>query len=657
SVLDPSVSDPAVLDPAAFGFAVTKGAVAGYVQDSLCATCHIELFESYQAVGMAQSFARPAHAVVVEDFEAPPYYHPASNRYYEMRRTAAGGLVMARWQLDAAGRPVHRVEQEVDWVMGSGHTSRVYLYQTAGGELFQLPLAWYSQGQGWGMAPGFDAPVHEGLTRRVRRECMFCHNAYPEVTDGADVYGAPQTFPAELPEGTGCQRCHGPGAEHVARVFSGRYVVEEIRAAILNPSHLTPKLRNDVCYQCHMQPTVELMGVRRFKSSDYDFRPGESLDDYLVLLDAEAADQDRSERFEINHHPYRLEQSRCFTQSQDLSCLTCHDPHRKVPEAEQAAHYRRACLSCHQLEACGAQSMEAAALGALGAGSVDLGDCAACHMPSRRTQDVVHVAMTDHKIQRFPAGQDLLASLAERNPILVDLDFLRPAHAPPPAEGEIYRTAAVLRAGGGADIADRLQKLLAASPIDSPGPWLDLARARVQQRNWRAATAALDAVASRLGEGHAAWPAVIGWRAMAAAGEGRVTAAIRLFERALETGDDPGLLYNFGVVLAAADRWTDAERHLERVVELRPHHLPARFYLGRLAWAQDRPDDAAAHFRRALTSDPGHGASYLLLGRVQMEKGLREQALETWRLGLALARDSDALQQALEDEMGSAAGA
>ncbi|MEO1368693.1 MAG: hypothetical protein AAFX50_16080, partial [Acidobacteriota bacterium] len=340
--------DPAALDPTALGVAVTGGAAAGYVEDRLCATCHGELFESYQDVGMARSFARPQGARVVEDFDVPPYFHAPSNRYYAMRRTPGGGLTMERWQVAAGGERVNAVEQPVDWVLGSGHTSRVYLYRTAGGELYQLPLAWYSQGQGWGMAPGYDAPVHEGLTRRVRRECMFCHNGYPDVPSGSDRYGAPQTFPVELPEGTGCQRCHGPGGEHVARVFAGRFKVEEIRDAIVNPAHLSPKRRNDVCYGCHMQPTVELMGVRRFGRSDYDFRPGQSLDDYMVMLDAEAADQARSERFEINHHPYRLEQSRCFTESVDLSCTACHDPHRKVPAAERAAHYRRACLSCHQ---------------------------------------------------------------------------------------------------------------------------------------------------------------------------------------------------------------------------------------------------------------------------------------------------------------------
>src|SRR5260370_36176261 len=43
-------------------------------------------------------------------------------------------------------------------------------------------------------------------------------------------------------------------------------------------------------------------------------------------------------------------------------------------------------------------------------------DCVAGHMPKRRTEDVVHVVMTDHLIRRRPPSHDLLAELVERHP-------------------------------------------------------------------------------------------------------------------------------------------------------------------------------------------------------------------------------------------------
>ena len=59
------------------------------------------------------------------------------------------------------------------------------------------------------------------MGRRVRRECMFCHNAYPDVPAGSDVYGARPAYPSELPQGIGCQRCYGPGSGHVGQALSG----------------------------------------------------------------------------------------------------------------------------------------------------------------------------------------------------------------------------------------------------------------------------------------------------------------------------------------------------------------------------------------------------------------------------------------------------
>ena len=40
-------------------------------------------------------------------------------------------------------------------------------------------------------------------------KCMVCHNAYPDVERGSDLHGEADLYPAELPEGIGCQRCHG----------------------------------------------------------------------------------------------------------------------------------------------------------------------------------------------------------------------------------------------------------------------------------------------------------------------------------------------------------------------------------------------------------------------------------------------------------------
>ena len=361
----------------------------------------------YAKTGMARSLSVAGADVAIEDFSRARGAHAASKRQYAFS-LEGDDYLFRRHQVDDAGNEINVFEQKVDWILGSGNKSRSYLYQTASGEIFQLPIAYYTDEKMWYMAPGYDRAVHEGVSRDVKRECMFCHSDYPEYAEGSDSYGAAAVYPNDLPEGIGCQRCHGPGEAHLQAATSDAANVEKLRSTIVNPARLDARRRDDVCYQCHMQPSVALFGVRRFGRGDYSFQPGELLSDYRVEMDPVDASQPRTERFEINHHPYRLEQSRCFQESAGaLSCVTCHDPHREVPQTKRVEHYRAVCEKCHEPESY-------AGVHAMANPSVESVDCVSCHMPQRRPQDVVHVAVTDHLIRRSPGGPGT-AGVVERD--------------------------------------------------------------------------------------------------------------------------------------------------------------------------------------------------------------------------------------------------
>lgn len=586
------------------GIHVTTGAAAGYVADSECQTCHAGLYASYQHVAMARSFRR-ATATNAPEARQARYLHAASGQTFELDRV--GETLLFRRYLDGpGGERRHLFETAVSWILGSGNHARVYLYQTPEGELYQLPLAWYGQTNTWGMAPGFDRPDHEGVTRRVKRECLFCHNAYPEVPTGSDVYGEPPLFPAELPEGLGCQRCHGPGAAHLQAAYAEESSMAEVREAIVNPGKLAPERRDDICFGCHLQPSVALPGVRRFERADYSFRPGEPLSSYLVQVDVEEDGKSRHERFEINHHPYRLRQSRCYEASgARLSCLTCHDPHRKVPVAERAAHYRAACLSCHQPKEGDFRHPPLV--------TSETSDCVSCHMPQHRPQDVVQVLMTDHLIRRQPAGPDWVAPRAESEPVLTAVTLTDGAAAPTARLGEIYRTVAVLRASYQKEAAARLERLVEDEHPASAAPYLDLAEALMLGRRFDRAASLLTSLLGRVPEPYAAraWLGLTRFQA----GE-RLAARLEL-ERAIAPPDgsvasrearkfQPEARFNLGLVLLAQDQPALARSHLEAALAERPNLASAWYYLFVANRALGRNTEARVALERCLAIDPNH---------------------------------------------------
>lgn len=587
------------------GIRVTTGAAAGYVADRECRTCHVSLWDSYQDVAMARSFRKATAANAPEVREAK-FFHQTSGQRFELEAVGEK-IVFRRQAVGPRGESLPAFETEVSWILGSGNHSRTYLYQTPAGELYQLPLAWYGQTQRWGMAPGYDRPDHDGVIRRVRRECMFCHNAYPEVPAGSDAYGEPPLFPTELPEGLGCQRCHGPGAAHLEAAYAESTTMAEVRAAIVNPGKLAAERRDDVCFGCHMQPSVALPGVRRFERHDYSFRPGEPLSSYLVQVDVEEEGRSRAERFEINHHPYRLRQSRCFEASGTrLSCLTCHDPHRKVPAAERAAHYRAACLGCHAPEGTSFRHPAVAAPGLDPAGS---SDCVSCHMPQHRPQDVVQVVMTDHLIRRQPGGPELLAPRTESDPVLIDVRLTDGPAAPAGRLGELYRALTVARSSRQKEAVDRLDQLLTDERLDSPVPYLDLAESLLLGRRFERAGTVLEALLPRFPE----LPQLQAWLGLVKLQAGQPLAARQLLERAIAPRGNPSApsfqpeaRFNLGLVLLAQDEPALARTHLEAAVAERPNQAAAWYYLFVANRALGRSAEARAALERCLAIDPNH---------------------------------------------------
>ncbi|HEV7920421.1 MAG TPA: tetratricopeptide repeat protein [Thermoanaerobaculia bacterium] len=577
-------------------------AAPGYTGDAACASCHADIARSYQQVGMSRSFSRPRRETLIEDL-GKELVHARSKQTFQLV-WKEGRLLFRRYERDADGKPVHLLEQPVDWILGSGDHARIYLYQTPEGELYQLPIAWYAQTKSWGMAPGYDRADHDGVSRRVRHECMFCHNAYPDLAESRDGYWRSQAFPKQLPEGIGCQRCHGPGAAHAAAMSAGKS-----DDTIVNPARLSPQRGNDVCNQCHLLPAVAVQGARRLGRDVYSFRPGQALSDYALPTDITAAG---GERFEISHQAYRMEQSRCFRESGDrLSCLSCHDPHRAIAPAERAAHFRKVCLGCHETMSAGGKEHAPGTRA----------DCTSCHMPKRRTQDVVHVVMTDHRIGRYGDVSKLLDPLGESEPEVENVQLYDPAAVSKPAERDLYRLMPLLRTGHTSDPRLVQRFAQAAAAMEEVEPLLDLANVQSSRQQWPSLERTAKTVLWRA----PSQPLALAWLGLAQQGEGKQEEAVASLRRAVALAPErAGLHMNLALALIRNGREEEAIKELERATALRPNLAAAWLQLAELRARRKELPAAIEAYERTLAIEPGDKRAALGLSRAMLATGRGE---------------------------------
>jgi predicted CXXCH cytochrome family protein len=562
---------------------------------------------------MGRSFYKARAANMVEDFlRRNTLYNRASDRYYTMMARGSE-WVERRHQIGFDGKEANVVEAAIDYVIGSGNHARSYLHRAASGSLVELPVSWYTEKGGyWEMSPGYDRADQQDFRRVIGSDCLFCHNGYPR---------------GELAEGIDCQRCHGPGSRHADLAGSGKARAEEIRRAIVNPKRLGRERQLDVCMQCHLETTSRPLPhvIERYEHGAFTYRPGEALGDYFIHFDrAGAASEDR---FEIAHAGYRLRRSACFLKSQ-MTCTTCHDPHNVPRGAEAVRQYVAVCKSCHA--------------GAHRASE----DCVECHMPSRRTDDAVHVVMTDHWIRRRAEGTGATGFTDHEKRWSVPLEVV--AYYPVRAE-ELYLALAQVQ--DGANLEAGIPRLKAA--IEKAGAacraefYFELGRAYVNagrpedavpwfeealRRGYGAAREELGAALVAAGQYQRAVEALQGSNGPAAKSNlgnallrlGRLDEA----QRVLEGVDAPEALNLSGLVLVARGDRASAERAFREAIRLQPDLAAARANLGNLLAARRAYREAAFHYQRAVASDAGNAETHYRYGLALMLSGDNRKAIE-----------------------------
>lgn len=346
---------------------------AKYVGKDACQKCHQEIYNDYLQTGMGKSWYRPTKNNMIEQWGSVVLDHYSGYAY------------RAYWEKDSlwiqeficvGTDTTHNLKQRIDYIVGSGHQTRSYILER-NGYLYEAPITWYVEKRQWDLSPGYENGNNSRFNRPIGTTCLHCHNAYSEPVQGTiNRY-------KQVGLGIDCERCHGPGSIHIAKMEAGEEVDvgKVIDCSIVNPSKLPLQRQIEVCQQCHLQ------GVT-VKHKARNFRPAERLADNMDIFTTRTTDDENS--FGIASHADRMLQSQCFIKSSGkLNCTTCHDPHKSVKQTNQLV-YLKNCAKCHQQNVCTETEINRNKVN---------DNCIKCHMPKSGTSDIPHVQFTDHYIR------------------------------------------------------------------------------------------------------------------------------------------------------------------------------------------------------------------------------------------------------------------
>jgi hypothetical protein len=251
----------------------------------------------------------------------------------------------------------------IEFSFGSGHVGVTFVTTAARGR--EAPpvgvehrLSYLTVGRKLGITPGQQqGAISEPGTRIVscgrfldERRLLQCFECHVTATSSR---GRGRLDSTMIPN-VSCERCHGPGGEHVEAARRGADA-DALRMP-LGPDQASPATQIKACGECHRSP--ESIFSESFNPDDLQI---------------------------VRFQPIGLAQSKCFQGGESgLSCTSCHDLHARL--SKDTAAYESVCLGCHQ------SAGETKTLCPVSPAR----DCLGCHMP--RSEVTAGFRFTNHWI-------------------------------------------------------------------------------------------------------------------------------------------------------------------------------------------------------------------------------------------------------------------
>ncbi|GAB3424229.1 multiheme c-type cytochrome [Niabella aquatica] len=277
-----------------------------------------------------------------------------------------GDWVESRYSNDGVYQVAHikkdNIKQKADIYFGFGRHAQSFAHWSES-ILVQLPLTYFNSRDKWYNSPGYPNKIF--LNRVITSRCLECHTSYAEITAQE---GMVEKFnPNTIVYGIDCEKCHGPGADHIAWANSNNKETSDRH--IMNLRSFSRQQSIDMCALCHS-------GVMSSLKPAFSFKPGDKLSEFyaynLVATSVESLD--------VHGNQYGLlSMSKCFEKS-ELTCLSCHDPHKN--ESQKRRTFSQRCMSCHSENErfCKFKKQNRETL---------INNCIDCHMPEKHSESIV----------------------------------------------------------------------------------------------------------------------------------------------------------------------------------------------------------------------------------------------------------------------------
>lgn len=592
----------------------------GYLGPQACASCHADRVAEFQQTNHFLA-CRPPNAKSM-----PAGFTSGSGTF--LSRDPALRFEMQQMNDEFVQTAIHslptgeqRTTSRIDLVFGAAPNDEIY-FSWHGDRLNELPIAWLHPQNQWG-ASLFDPHGAGDFSRDLGVRCLECHNTWVE-----HVLGTHNQYKREhLILGVTCERCHGPGRDHVN--YHQLHPNEKLGQHIIKPAELTRELSIDLCAQCHSNAV-------KYRGPAFSYRPGRPLDASFRTLTSHHREDDH-----VANQVQYLRQSRCFQHSETMTCVTCHDPHRreeKNPRDGTAAEH--SCSKCHQLGDCRERTRLPVAV---------QNDCVGCHMPSRNKIQVFFATENDsyvapakayeHQIGVYPIAQQevLLAwyrtqedDHSHQQAALISKTLT--AHWLDVAERcrrefrflaaiDAYRQAE--RLAPSSQSKEKLQEVLTLqASIDTD--WF-LALSQIKAQRYTDAIETLQNILAR----HPNLAKVHGKLGMLYAATGQQALAVEHLQKVNKYDpDDP---YGEGMLgwMAYLDgRFEQAIGHYLRANNIEPYHAKIQYQIGLARVGLEQWKVASDHFRQVLAIDPNHAKACEALSQALRRQGQVTESLE-----------------------------